>query len=333
MKKTTIYTIAREAGVSTATVSKILNNQGKVAQETALRVREIISKLNYVPQQRKQHGNAIGVVTFLSNRRPLSSPFVVTLLNGICNEAFSNGRDITLIDSNRISQFSPEELHCFYTANSLSGLLSINLCRAEPFYAQLRTSQLPYVTLSNAECEENSISTKNYESVAEMIDYILCMGHKRVAFLGLLNNVFESHIQRVRAYEDTLARYGIPLRKEFVIDLPDAERSTVKNALLRLLARSNPPTALFFASEDLAVMPILKQLGVKVPEELSVAGMAIAPSQEEGDVELSSVIQQVEEIGRSGVKFLLERLEGKHPKPVILDNLVYYGSTIRKVFS
>lgn len=331
MGKPTIYTIAREAGVSTATVSKILNHQGKISPETAQRVMEIIRRHNYVPQQRKQHGNAIGAVTFLSNNRPLASPFVATLLNGVCREAFAHGRDITLIDGNRISRLSPEELHCFYTANSLSGLLGINLSDSEPFYAQLRASQLPYVLLSNAESGGNSISTKNYESVAEMIDYILCMGHERVAFLGMVIDMFESHIQRLRAYEDTLARHGIPLRKEFVIDLPNGERSTVKNALSRLLARPEPPTALFYASEDLAVVPILKQLGVRIPEDLSVAGMAIAPPESEGGPELSTVIQPVEEIGRCGVDFLLELLEGRHPTPKVLDNLVHYGDTIRKI--
>ena len=306
MGKPTIYTIAREAGVSTATVSKILNHQGKISPETAQRVMEIIRRHNYVPQQRKQHGNAIGAVTFLSNNRPL-------------------------IDRNRISRLSPEELHCFYTANSLSGLLGINLSDSEPFYRKLRASQLPYVLLSNAESGGNSISTKNYESVAEMIDYILCRGHERVAFLGMVIDMFESHIQRLRAYEDTLARHGIPLRKEFVIDLPNGERSTVKNALSRLLARPEPPTALFYASEDLAVVPILKQLGVRIPEDLSVAGMAIAPPESEGGPELSTVIQPVEEIGRCGVDFLLELLEGRHPTPKVLDNLVHYGDTIRKI--
>ena len=206
MGKPTIYTIAREAGVSTATVSKILNHQGKISPETAQRVMEIIRRHNYVPQQRKQHGNAIGAVTFLSNNRPLASSFVATLLNGVCREAFAHGRDITLIDGNRISRLSPEELHCFYTANSLSGLLGINLSNSEPFYRKLRASQLPYVLLSNAESGGNSVSTKNYESVAEMIDYILCRGHERVAFLGMVIDMFESHIQRLRAYEDTLAR-------------------------------------------------------------------------------------------------------------------------------
>ena len=95
MPRPTIYTIAKAAGCSATTVSKILNNQGNISAETTARVMAIIKKLNYVPQQRKQHGNALGVITFLTNQRPLASPFVATLLNGICREAFSRGRDVS----------------------------------------------------------------------------------------------------------------------------------------------------------------------------------------------------------------------------------------------
>ena len=331
MAKPTIYTIAREAGVSTATVSKILNNQGKISQDTALRVMEIIKKFNYVPQQRKQHGNSIGVVTFLTADRPLSSPFVSLLLNGICSEAFAHGRDITLVDSARIARFSPEELHCYYTANSLSGLLCLNLSDLDPFCARLRASKLPYLLLANADPSGNSVSSNNYDSVAEMIDYIICMGHRRIAFIGAVLNILESHILRRRAYEDTLLRHAIPLRPEFVIDLPDCERPTVKNALSRLLARPEPPTALFFAGEDLPVLPVLKQLGLRIPEDISVAGMALSP-QESGMVpELSSIIQPVEAIGRCGVDLLLDLLAGNTPGPRVLNNLVLYGDTIRKI--
>ena len=88
MKRPSIYTIAREAGVSTATVSKIVNNHGNISRETSARVLEIIKKHNYVPQQRKQTESAVGVITFHNNRRPLAAPFTGRLLNGVCLQCF-----------------------------------------------------------------------------------------------------------------------------------------------------------------------------------------------------------------------------------------------------
>lgn len=79
MKKTSIYTIAREAGGSTATVTKIVNSHGNISREASARVLELIKKYNYVSQQRKQSVSAVGVMTF----RPLVSPFTGRSLNGV----------------------------------------------------------------------------------------------------------------------------------------------------------------------------------------------------------------------------------------------------------
>lgn len=105
MKRPSIYTIAREAGVSTATVSKIVNNHGNISRETSARVLEIIKKHNYVPQQRKQTESAVGVITFHNNRRPLASPFTGRLLNGVCLQCFEEGKDMILIDGDRLATF------------------------------------------------------------------------------------------------------------------------------------------------------------------------------------------------------------------------------------
>lgn len=332
MAKPTIYTIAREAGVSTTTVSKILNNQGHISKETAQRVLEIIRKHNYVPQQRKQHGNAIGVVTFLGGKRPLASPFTAALFNGICQEAFQRERDVTLLEGERIGKLSTEELHCFYTANSLWGLLGVNLPEEHPFSQRVQEARLPFIQLANAAGEGCSITTRNYESVADMIDYILCMGHRRVAFIGLISSRIETHARRLRAYEDTLNHYGIPIRPEFVLDLPDADRTTVKNALARLMARPEAPTALFFASEELSgVIPALNQLGFRIPDDISVAGMTIEKPENAILPELSCIIQPVEELGRRGVRNLMDILGGKEVHSESLENRLYYGDTIRKI--
>ena len=331
MPKPTIYTIAKAAGCSTTTVSKILNNQGNISAETTARVMAIIKELNYVPQQRKQHGNAIGVIMFQTNQRPLASPFVATLLNGVCREAFGRGRDITLLDGERISKLTPEELHCFYASNSLSGLLVINLSESDPFCARLRASDLPYVILANSGTSRNSVSSRNYEAASEMIDYICCMGHTRIAFVGVVVNSYESHVLRLKAYKETLTKHGIPIRPEFIADMPDLSHSTIKNTLLRLFAHPQPPTALFFASEDMEILPVIEQMGLKIPEDISVAGMTIKRQNNANKAELATIVQPIEEIGKCGIELLLDLLNGHEPCDKVLDCQINYGDTIRRI--
>lgn len=331
--KATIYTIAKIAGVSTTTVSKILNGRGNISQETVQRVTALIKKYNYIPQQRRNRGNAVGVVTFLTNRRPLSSPFVSGLINGICRKAYELGHDVTLLDGERFEKFSSEELLCYYTSNSLLGLLGINLVGTAPLYKRVMQAKLPMVMLANPEGNVVSVSTRNYESTQEMIDYIICCGHVRIAYIGLVTGKFAVHEMRKKAYCDVLTQKGIPLRHELVVDLPNAEIQTVKNALLRLLSRSEPPTALFVASEELdSTCSILKQMGYRIPEDISVAGMAFTPDHIAGcDIEFSSIVQPLEEIGEQGVQLLQDMLHGIKCESIQLDNSIVYGDTVRKI--
>ncbi|MBS1368640.1 MAG: LacI family DNA-binding transcriptional regulator [Lentisphaeria bacterium] len=335
MKKASIYTIAREAGVSTATVSKIVNNHGNISQETSARVLEIIKRHNYIPQQRKQSENAIGVMTFMNNRRPLASPFTGRLLNGVCLQSFDEGKDMILIDGDRLANATPDELYCYYASNSLAGLLVCNKLAGDPFCTRLRESGVPFVLLANpaAGTEVNFIATRNCEAVSELVDYMICLGHRRIAYLGLLNEQFDSHRDRLRAFRDTHARHGIELRPEFVLDLPNAETTTLRNTVLRLLARKEPPTALFIASEECEkAFPLLSEMKIDVPNTLSVAGMRMERDDAGPGPDYSCIIQPTEMIGRRGVLALLELAAGKRNSVhELLDNAVNYGETIRRI--
>ncbi len=337
MKKTSIYTIARAAGVSPATVSKIINRQGNISRETSLRVMEIIKRYNFVPQQKKLEGRTIGVLTFLMAGRPLASPFMARLLNGICHEAFNRERDVTLIDGKRLLELAPEELHCYFVSNSLCGLLVTNTAWEDPFCERLYASGIPFVLVANETPEKsiyNFVSSNNYDSVSDLLDYMVCMGHSRIAYVGLINQMLESHRERLRAYMDVLKRHKIRIRKEFILDLPNAEKVTIKNELIRLFSRPEPPTALFYASEDLSeIWTLLKQRGISVPGDLSVAGMRMGGSEPPLPQELSSIIQPTEELGIAGVHALLEHIETRKSVHCVLKNTVLYGDSIRKVTS
>ncbi len=335
MKKPSIYTIAKEAGVSTATVSKIVNNHGNISRETSARVLELIKKYNYVPQQRKQSASAIGVMTFMNNRRPLASPFTGRLLNGVCLQCFDDGKDLILIDGDRLAESTPEELYCYYASNSLAGVLVCNKTAEDPFCRKLKDSGIPFILLANASSDEsvNFVASRNYESTAELVDYMICLGHRRIAYLGLLNHAFDSHRNRLRAFLDTHAKHGIEPRPEFVLDLPNAETATIKNATLRLLAWPEPPTALFVATDEYEnFYPLLADLKVEVPETLSVAGFRMERDDDQPGRDYSRIVQPTELIGRRGVTALLKLSSGKTKQVCeYLDNTVHYGETIRRL--
>ena len=331
-KRVSIYTVAKEAGVSTATVSKIINNSGSISRETSDRVLEIIKKYNFVPQQRRQTGSAIGVVTFLLRQGPLMAPFTARLLNGACRQAFLAGRDLVLIDGERLAGLTPEELYCHYASNSLAGLLICNVAAENPFCTKLRKSGIPFILLANGSTDDsvNFVTTRNYEAVYELVDYMLCLGHRRIAYMGVLNRAVASHRERLLAFYDIHNNHGIDPYPEYVLDLPDAEISTIKNALTRLFARLESPTALFIGGEELdKAYTLLPQLGIEVPARLSVAGLRLDDPLDSGVIEWSCITQPTERIGCVAAQKLLELAEGQCAYVrEYLDNSLNYGNTV-----
>lgn len=333
-QRPSIYFIAREAGVSTATVSKIINNHGNISKETSERVLKLIQKYNYVPQQRKQSGSSIGVVVFFSNRQPLASPFTARLLNGICLSAFAQNKSLTLIDHERFSALTPEEIYCYYAGNSLAGVLLCNLAGEDPFCDRMLRSGVPFILLAtntDSRAKVNFISTRNYEAVRDLVDYMICLGHRRIAFLGMLNAAFNCHRDRVRAFTDICKAHGIETPPEYILDLQNAELQTIRNAMARLFARPEPPDALFIASED--VYEQFPQFADLMPPDLSVAGMRLENTVPRNDTrEWSAIYQPVEEIGRLAVERLLELVSGKRRHvQELLDNAVHYGETVKRL--
>ena len=123
------------------------------------------------------------------------------------------------------------------------------------------------------------------------------------------------------------------LRPEFVLELSDAEIPTMKNALQRLLARPEPPTALFVgADECVKLYPLLGEMKIDVPGRLSVAGYRMEGDSDASGIDYSSIIQPTARVGRYGVTRLLELVSSVCDKvDDKLDNTVNFGETVRRI--
>ena len=335
MKKPTIYSIAKQAGLSPATVSNVLNNQGGVSEKTIAKVLAIAKECNYQPQQRKQLNQTIGVVLFHITDKPLSHPFSSLLLSGACAETFERDRTLTFISPAKVINLSPDELHCFFINHGIAGLLLCNITDDDPFCEKIKKSGIPFAILANKADDEYDylyVTTDNYESTYELMDYVACLGHKEIAFLGLITDQIESHRERLQAYLDVLKKHNLLIRNEFIINLPDVENHTIKNELTRLMSRQTRPTAIFYCSEELInIFSVLKNMNLSIPDQISVAGFNLESNNELLSLEISAVIQPTYEIGRTAVKSLIDKIENKKTSSTILKNKIIYGSTVKQI--
>ena len=331
MKKLTIKTIAEKAGVSVATVSKVINNSGNISDRTKNRILSIIQEYHFVPQQRKQKGNSLGVIMFPFENSAFPSNYDSMVFGGICREAFAQGFDVTVISGEKIAAMTPYELHCYFLSNSLSGAILLGYTATEEFRNIILKSEIPLISVGKVP-GINSVFSKSGDATAAMIDYMICLGHRKIAYLGLTTDRVLGHIDRFNAYQEVLKKNNIPLNKDYIFNLPDAEHLTILNALQLMLARHDPPDALFFETELFSkVIIMLQGLGVKVPQDLSVTGFYCSDEPICGMLP-SAVIQPDVELGRSAVRNLISRLDtNSNDLRIMLDCQIVYGETIRKI--
>lgn len=330
MANETIQTIARRAGVSIATVSKVLNGTGKISSRTSARILEIIKESNYIPQQRKQTGNAIAVLIFVYNNVSFANSFDANVLGGICKAAFQRNLDITLVNGEKVIQMSVPELHRYFLTNSLSGAILVSQTASEEFEKRLADSALPFVSIGSrlGPC---SIETDTRSAIRSILDYMVCLGHKKIAYLGLITRKVEAHRKRFAAFSEFMQENNLDIPEEYIIELPNSQDATIRNALMRLTARRCPPDAIFFESEALAeTVNILKELGINVPQDISVAGFYCKRPDTENSC--SAIIQPTDHLGECAVETLCKITETPlTQKHELLPCQIVYGNTIRKI--
>ena len=334
--RVSIYSIARTAGVSVSTVSKVINGQGKISSATARRVRSVMKRLNYSPQQRRSSCNTIGAVIFSADNKPFGCRFSISLLNSISEHLFMREKNLTLLAGERLESLNSDELFCYCTANSLAGLLVMNLHLSSPFNEVLLQSKIPFILLANASSVShpcNYVTSSNYRSTKEMLEYMICLGHHRIAFFSVICNQVESHIERLRAYHDVLREHDLPINSKYLLDLPDASLDTISNSLQKLLAPIEKPTALFLASEMLEKIPqLLPSLGYRIPEDISVAGFMNEKEDIGQTPDFSAIRQDTAEMGRRSVMHLLNLLD--QPEEKVAEEVackITFGKTVRRI--
>lgn len=334
-KKISIYTIATEAGVSTATVSKVINNTGYVSEEISEKILQIIRKYNYVPTQKKHSDNAIGVVCFY-NERLLASPFSSKLMTGISAQAFKTGHELLLIDGNALTGMSAEELYRYRFSRSTCGFLLLNADFDSPILQTMTQANVPFINIANA-CNENKfnyISSNNFESAQEIVDYMICMGHRRIAIAGVLLKRINSHKERFDGYCAAMEKHQLTIDDSFVVELSDQEPETIANAVKRLMGRAEPPTAIFFINTECGnlIYSTLIAEKYKVPGDISLAGCYEMPESFPSQIDFTSFCQPAEEMGELAVINLKKITENTSTRVHLrVKNTISYGKTVKKI--
>ncbi len=315
-KKATIYDVAKHAGVSITTVSRMLNAPDKVNSKTRERVLAAIDQLSFVPKaearaRAMQHTGRIGVLSPF-----FTAPSFIQRLRGVAETLSPENFELVIytVDSNDHFQ---GYLSSLPLTGNLDGLIILSLPVDDTQVRRLLDHGLPTVLIEYPHPKLNCVEIDDVEGGYMATTYLLEKGHRRIAFLGdtdLPEYSIHPVSLRLRGFRRALKEARIKVPDTFVRLAPYSQEQTRKVAK-ELLNLPGPPTAIFAATDfqALGVLKAARQLGFKVPDQLAVIGFDDLDIAEYFD--LTTISQHLDESGRLAVELLLAQIESPSRPP------------------
>lgn len=310
-----IQDVAKLAEVSTATVSRALATPERVSPEARARVLEAIARTGYVPNPAARTLRSQKTYMVLVVLPDLSNTFFSKILRGIEETLFEAGYGMIISDLDG----SPEkEAHfaAFTAAGRVDGAILLN----GHLFGQSREGEgkparitIPLVALCEAipGADIPQIEIDNRAAASRMAQHLASLGHRRIAYVsGPTSNILER--ERFQGFKDGLAAAGLPFDPSLVIP-GDYTIEAGVTAGQDLVARSTRPTAVFCTSDEMAIglMRTLFSAGLKVPEDISVAGFDDIEFAAVAEPSLTTIHQPRRELGQAAASALIDLLQGR----------------------
>jgi len=311
----TIRDVAKASGVSVTTVSFVLNNSPRpVSPETRRRVTEVARRMNYHPNamarglvQRRM--NSIGILFSIIEPTIVTNNYANGILRGIFQESVDRGYDIHLFTQ---PWEGAENSAPRFRNKQTDGTLIVAPTIGSDMVSGLHSLGVPIVVLSTP----TEIGGVAYVDVDNMVgaqmaaEHLLSLGHSRIAHLmGAPHQV--SVFQRRDAFLKVLEKAGKPMPPEYLVG-DSFQREAVYDTTRRLLSLPSRPTAIFTTNDDMAfvVLDVAQEMGIAVPEHLSVIGFDDYPMTARAQPGLTTIHHPLSEVGMEAAKLLIARIEG-----------------------
>lgn len=337
----TIKDIAREAGVSLATVSRVINRKDNVSDEMRERVEEVIKKLGYNPNNAaralaRRKTNTIGVIV-----NNLHDPFFFDLIRGFEYGAQNTSYNVVFC-SVLGGDVDAKERYVKYLSNGVVDAVVLygSYLSDERVVDYLRFSDLNYVMIENdiEDLNCNKLLIDNYNGSREAVEYLISMGHRDIAYLCGNPNKKVS-VERLNGYLDTMHKYNLNIADGFIQYTTSYHNGYEKMKYLMQL-ETKRPTAVYCADDAIASKAVMAalDLGLKVPDDVSIMGFdnqKILPDGYKGP-EITSMAQPLYEIGMESIQLLANQLDSKKKQDSIIkvyDTYFVEGETVKRLLT
>lgn len=311
--KITMAEIARRAGVSKTTISRVLNDRPDVDQATRQRILKLIEETGYVP-----HPSAVslaagrtGLVGLLAPS--LLRPWTIQIIQGIADAIESTDYEFILYTTSMADR-NQEMYARALTSGLTDGLIAI-LPRelAMQYLTKMRKQSFPIVLIDyrGQVRDMPCVMAANGSGARRVVEHLISLGHRRIGMItGLMD--LGCSIDRLDGYRRSLQAANLEMAPELIVEGDFSEPSGY-SGMHRLMSLPNPPTAVFSSNDEMAlgVMRAAKELELRIPEDISLVGFDDIPMSQFTAPSLTTVRQPMSDMGRKAAEMLLLQIDGK----------------------
>jgi len=300
--------VAARAKVSISTVSRVLNRFPTVSKENQARVEEAIAYLKYQPDisaQRLASGrnDAVGLV-MPGYPGIFHSFYAIEIIRGVGHACETLRLDLIFHITNGMNPLNTK---------SVGGIIFADIIENRRQVMDSLYNDTPAMVINNIvnDLDVNYLGIDNVTGAQTATDYLANLGHKRIATItGNIKTQAGAH--RLEGFQKSIKRQGIAAKDEYVAE-GDYSRRSARLATEKFMALDSPPSAIFAASDDMAleVIAVLLERGLKVPDDVSVIGFDDNPSSIYGPVALTTIRQPLFHMAEEAVKYLYNIMTGK----------------------
>jgi len=318
--------IAKKCGVSIATVSKALNDHSDIGEATKQKVLAIAKEMGYFPNSsaralKTNKTYNIGVLFVDDARNGLRQDYFSGVLDSFKVCAESNGYDITFINCNKDRNKMSYLEHSRYRGFDGVAIACVDFQDQE--VQELIQSDIPVVTIDHVFDNKLSVLSDNAKGMTDLVEYIISQGHKKIAFIHGTDSTTTRN--RIGGYYTTMEKNGIEVKDEYIVKARYRRPDVAAELTQKLLDLPERPTCIIYPDDYACIggINVIKKNGLSIPDDISVAGydgIAIAKVLEP---RLTTLEQNVEEIGTIAAQRLISLIE--KPKTTFIDQVVVEG--------
>ena len=310
MPNVTIEDVAMRAQVSRATVSRVLNNNSRVDETLRARVLEAVQALGYQPNHvarrlRARSSTVIGLII-----SDIQNPYFISVIRGVEDTSYAQHMSVVLCNSDE--DVAKQQLYLqLMESEHVAGLIIVPAnSHDNAGLVRLKQAGIPIILLDRTveTLQVDAVKVDNVRGAYEAVNHLIALGHQRIGMISGFKHLTTGD-ERYHGYRNALHAAGL-LIDDKLVRFGDFKTESGYRLTRELMSVLNPPQALFVANNlmTLGAMRALRELGVRIPEDVALVGFDDMPWSGELFSPLTAVSQPTYELGQEAVQLLMRRI-------------------------